>query len=63
VFAGLLQEGLVDELFLTVAPKLTGGGMSPPISNGPELPELAQLELVWALEHAGSLYLRYGVRS
>jgi riboflavin-specific deaminase-like protein len=63
LFASLLQEGLVDELFLTIAPKLAGGGMSPTISNGPELPELAQLELRWALEHADGLYLRYRVRS
>jgi 5-amino-6-(5-phosphoribosylamino)uracil reductase len=62
LFAALLQEGLVDELFLTVAPKLTGGGVSPAISNGPELPELAELELIWALEHAGSLFLRYRVK-
>jgi riboflavin-specific deaminase-like protein len=62
LFGALLQEGLVDELFLTLAPKLAGGGVSPTISNGPELPELAELELLWALEHAGSLYLRYSVR-
>jgi 5-amino-6-(5-phosphoribosylamino)uracil reductase len=63
LFAALLQERLVDELFLTLAPKLTGGGVSPTISNGPELPELAELELLWALERAGSLYLRYRVGS
>jgi hypothetical protein len=36
--------------------------VSPAISNGPELPELAELELIWALEHAGSLFLRYRVK-
>jgi len=61
LFGGLLQERLVDELFLTVAPKLSGGGASPTISNGPELPELATLDLIWALEHADSLFLRYAV--
>jgi 5-amino-6-(5-phosphoribosylamino)uracil reductase len=59
VFSALLWEGLVDELFLTLAPKLTGGGMSPSLSAGPELPEIATLELVWALEHENSLFLRY----
>jgi 5-amino-6-(5-phosphoribosylamino)uracil reductase len=61
LFGGLLQERLVDELFLTLAPKLTGGGASPTISNGPELAELASLELIWALEQAASLFLRYAV--
>lgn len=61
LFGGLLEERLVDELFLTLAPKLTGGGTEPTISNGPELAELMQLELLWALEHDHSLYLRYGV--
>jgi 5-amino-6-(5-phosphoribosylamino)uracil reductase len=62
VFGSLLQEGLVDELFLTLAPKLTGGGNDPSLTAGPELPELASLELVWALEHEGSLFLRYTLR-
>jgi 5-amino-6-(5-phosphoribosylamino)uracil reductase len=61
LFGGLLQERLVDELFLTLAPKLTGGGASPTISNGPELAELAPVELIWALEHGNSLFLRYAV--
>jgi riboflavin-specific deaminase-like protein len=61
LFGELLHEGLVDELFLTLAPKLTGGGASPAITNGPELPQLLSLELVWASEHASSLYLRYRV--
>ena len=61
LFGGLLEERLVDELFLTLAPKLTGGGMSPSITSGPELSELANLSLVWALEHDDSLFLRYRV--
>jgi riboflavin-specific deaminase-like protein len=62
VFGGLLQEGLVDELFLTLAPKLVGGGAGPAVTSGPELPELAELELVWALEQEGELFLRYALR-
>jgi 5-amino-6-(5-phosphoribosylamino)uracil reductase len=59
VFGALLQERLVDELFLTVAPKLTGGGPGPTASSGPELAELQQLALIWGLERNGSLFLRY----
>lgn len=62
VFGALLDEQLVDELFLTLAPKLTGGGASPSISAGPELSELEPLRLVWALEHDSALYLRYAMR-
>jgi riboflavin-specific deaminase-like protein len=61
VFGALLQEQLVDELFLTLAPKLTGGGSGPTVSSGPELAELQQLSLTWALERDGSLYLRYAL--
>jgi 5-amino-6-(5-phosphoribosylamino)uracil reductase len=61
LFGGLLEEALVDELFLTLAPKLTGGGTSPTIANGPELAELVSLELVWAVEHEHALFLRYAV--
>jgi riboflavin-specific deaminase-like protein len=61
VFGSLLQEGLVDELFLTLAPKLAGGGNDPAVTAGPGLPELASLELVWAFEHEGSLFLRYAL--
>jgi riboflavin-specific deaminase-like protein len=63
MFGALLQEGLVDELFLTIAPKLVGGGMSPTISSGPELAELQELSLTWAHDHDGALYLRYTVSS
>lgn len=59
LFGSMVQEGVVDELFLTVAPKLTGGGTGPTVTSGPELPEPARLDLIWALERAGSLYLRY----
>jgi 5-amino-6-(5-phosphoribosylamino)uracil reductase len=61
VFAALVRERLVDELFLTLSPKLTGGGEGPAVTSGPELPEPNELELVWALERAGSLFLRYAL--
>ena len=59
LFGALLREALVDELFLSIAPKLTGGGSAPAISSGPELAELGELSLTWALELDGALYLRY----
>jgi riboflavin biosynthesis pyrimidine reductase len=59
MFGSLLREGLLDELFLTVAPRLTGGGTGPGVTSGPELPEPAELATVWLLERGGSLYLRY----
>jgi riboflavin-specific deaminase-like protein len=50
-------DGLVDELFLTIAPKLTGGE-APRILEGP-LPGVQGLELAWLLEDAGELFARY----
>ncbi len=49
--------GLVDELFLTIAPKLAGGG-APRILEG-DLPTVAELELAWLLEEEGELFARY----
>ena len=55
---GALQaSGLVDELFLTIAPKLAGGE-APRIVEG-ELPAVAELELGWLLEEDGELFARY----
>jgi len=55
---GSLQAaGLVDDLFLTIAPKLSGGG-APRILEG-ELPDVAPLELAWLLEEDGELFARY----
>lgn len=58
---GSLQAlGLVDELFLTSAPKLTGGE-APRIIEG-ELPDVVPLELAWLLEEDGELFARYARR-
>jgi riboflavin-specific deaminase-like protein len=58
--AQLIEAGLVDELFVTHAPKLAGG-------EGPGLVAgLAErerrLEVAWLLEEAGELFGRYRVR-
>ena len=52
-----MRHGLVDELFLTTAPKLVGGE-GPRIVEG-ELPAVAELELAWLLEEKGELFARY----
>jgi len=61
LFEGMLAEDLVDELFLTLAPALVGGGELG-ITTGPGLPELMPLRLIWALEYEGNLFLRYSAR-
>jgi riboflavin-specific deaminase-like protein len=63
--AQLLAAGLVDELFLSLAPKLAGGDAlseSLRILSGPELDPPVELELLAVLESESSLLLRYGVR-
>jgi riboflavin-specific deaminase-like protein len=59
--AQLQADGLVDDLFLTTAPKLSGGD-APRIIEGP-LPGVAELELAWLLEEEGELFSRYRRRS
>jgi riboflavin-specific deaminase-like protein len=61
----LLAAGIVDELFLTLAPKLGGGdttaGEALRIVAGPALEEVVELELIGLLESESELFLRYGV--
>jgi riboflavin biosynthesis pyrimidine reductase len=61
----LLAGGLVDELFLSLSPKLAGGdppdGEALRIVAGEELEEPLELHLLGALEHNSHLFLRYGV--
>jgi len=58
VLGALLAESLVDELFLTLAPRLVGGH-GPGVVEGPALPAPAEMERVWTLESEGLLFLRY----
>ncbi len=53
----LVRAGLVDELFLTIAPKLSGGLGPGILADMPE--EVNELELVWLLESEGELFSRY----
>ncbi|MGC8669278.1 MAG: RibD family protein [Chthonomonadales bacterium] len=56
-----LEAGLVDELFLTLAPKLKGGASLPTVVDGPGLPgnQVRLLQLVSAYRDHDELYLRY----
>jgi riboflavin-specific deaminase-like protein len=59
VLAGsLVREGLVDELFLSLAPKLAGGS-GPTVLTSPPLEPAVDMELVSAHEAGGHLFLRY----
>jgi riboflavin biosynthesis pyrimidine reductase len=55
---GLLDAGVVDELFLTLSPLLAGGDAAPIVEGGPT----RALELLHVLEHGGALFLRYRVK-
>lgn len=59
--AALLAAGLVDTLFLTVAPQLLGGA-DPLTIVADELVAPVALRLERVLEADGALLLRYGVR-
>jgi riboflavin-specific deaminase-like protein len=57
--AQLIDASLIDELFVTHAPKLAGGD-GPTLAVG--LPELERpLDVVWLLEQDGELFARYRV--
>jgi riboflavin-specific deaminase-like protein len=56
----LFAAGVVDELFLTITPLITGDADEPNIVEGGRLPDAVELELL-AVERVGSeLFLRYG---
>jgi riboflavin-specific deaminase-like protein len=57
----LLAAGLVDELFLTLNPKLLGGAAALTIVAGRELVDPAELELVSLAEGGGELYSRWRI--
>jgi len=64
--ANLLAAGLVDELFLSLAPTLAGGdpaSESLRILSGADLDPPVAMRLVSAYEHRSQLLLRYGIGS
>ena len=58
----LLAADLVDELFLSIVPKLTGGGEEPTITTGPARLEPASAEPIWICEAEGELFTRWRIR-
>jgi riboflavin-specific deaminase-like protein len=55
----LLAAGLVDELFLTLNPKLAGGASALTIVAGRELVEPVELDLISVAEGEGELFTRW----
>lgn len=58
----LFRDLLVDEIFLSLAPKLAGAGEKLTIVAGRALPETPELDLVWLDHSDASLFLRGRVR-
>lgn len=58
--ADLLAGGLVDELFVTIGPKLTGGS-GPGMVEGALRDEPIDLELRWLVAEGPELFARYAV--
>lgn len=56
----MLASDLVDELFVTFAPKLAGGGGLRLVEGMPE--RVRGMELVWLLQEEGELFARYRLR-
>jgi 2,5-diamino-6-(ribosylamino)-4(3H)-pyrimidinone 5'-phosphate reductase len=59
----LLRLGLVDELYVYIAPKIFGGQSAPTLADGEGLTETAGLKLklldVQTLDETGGLYIHY----
>jgi riboflavin biosynthesis pyrimidine reductase len=62
LFRGLLGDGLVDELFLTLSPEIVGGEERRLIPGAP-LDPVIELSLQWVLQAEGELFLRYRLGS
>jgi riboflavin biosynthesis pyrimidine reductase len=60
--ASLLPAGLVDELFLAIAPALAGNTGALSIVDRAPLPHPVALDLIWLLESEGQLFARYALR-
>jgi 5-amino-6-(5-phosphoribosylamino)uracil reductase len=61
LLGAMLEAGVVDELFLSLAPLVVGGAPEVGIVEGATLPRPLELELLGLLEDEGFLFLRYGI--
>jgi riboflavin-specific deaminase-like protein len=59
--SALFAARLIDEVFLTLAPKLAGGEAPLTIVQGPPFASMLRLELRSLVERQGELFLRYAV--
>ena len=62
LLSALLEEGVVDELFLTIAPVITGDPLALRIVEGEGLSRIHRARPVWVLRAEGELFLRYAVQ-
>jgi riboflavin-specific deaminase-like protein len=60
--SALLEAGLVDELFLTIAPVITGDPAALRIVEGQGLSSSKRARPVWVLRAQGELFLRYALQ-
>lgn len=60
---GFVRDGLLDELYVTIAPSLLGGREAPTLVEGDGLPmgDRVRLRLLSADRHGDELYCRYAV--
>ena len=61
LFHGFLEVGLVDELFLTLTPVITGDEAETAIVSGARLPEPTRMALQWVLRAEEELFVRYAI--
>jgi riboflavin biosynthesis pyrimidine reductase len=59
--AALFQARLIDEIYLTLAPKLAAGPDPLTLIKGPQFEPMLRLELRSLVEREGELFLRYGI--
>jgi len=59
--SALFEAQLVDEIYLTLAPKLAGGDDPLTMIKGPRIEPMRRLELRSLVEREGELFLRYAV--
>jgi riboflavin-specific deaminase-like protein len=59
LFGGFLAAGLVDELFLTLTPLVTGDDEETALVAGGRLPDLTRMTVRWVLRSGEELFLRY----
>jgi riboflavin-specific deaminase-like protein len=62
LLSALLEAELVDELFLTIAPLITGDPVALRIVEGEGLSRAKRARPVWVLRAQGELFLRYAVQ-